>query len=162
MRVLIVKRAALGDVVRATSLLAPLRARWPQARVAWVTGPKALPLLEGLGAELLTLERAEAALAPRSFELVLSLEEDAACARLAARCAGGELVGVIEKDGALGYTPSSEPYYGMSLLRPASAGGKAAADALKSANRESWARLWCRALGLEPGPWPRPALALTP
>ena len=141
MRVLIVKRAPLGDVVRATALLAPLRARWPGASFAWVAGPKALHLLEGLGVDALTLEEAAARLPAAGFELVLSLEEDAACAALAARCAGGELVGVVADGGTLGYTASSEPYYGMSLLRPASAGGKAAADARKAANRESWARL---------------------
>lgn len=159
MSILIVKRAALGDVVRATSLLDPLRRRWPGARLAWVTGPKAAPLLEGLGVEVVTLEQA-AALPARSFQLVLSLEEDAACARLAARVCAGELVGVVERAGALGYTASSEPYYGMSLLRPAEAGGKAAADALKAANGVSWARLWCGVLGLDPGPCPVPALAL--
>jgi heptosyltransferase-2 len=46
--ILIVRYSALGDVVLATSLLEPLRARFPAARIEWVTDPLYAPLLEGL------------------------------------------------------------------------------------------------------------------
>jgi heptosyltransferase-2 len=45
---LIVRYSALGDVVLATSVLAPLRARFPHARIEWVTDRLYAPLLEGL------------------------------------------------------------------------------------------------------------------
>lgn len=160
MRVLIVKRAALGDVVRTTSLLAPLRRRWPGAEIHWVTGPKAAPLLEGLGLSVATLEEGPVP-APRAFDLVLSLEEDERCAAAARKACRGALVGVTWEDGVLGYTASSAAYYGMSLLRPASAGGKAAADVLKAGNGRSWAAIWCQVLELEPGPAPSPVLGLS-
>jgi heptosyltransferase-2 len=38
----------MGDVVLATSILEPLRARHPEARIEWVTHPLYAPLLEGL------------------------------------------------------------------------------------------------------------------
>jgi heptosyltransferase-2 len=46
--VLVIRYSALGDVVLATSVLDPLRERFPGARIEWVTSPALAPLLEGL------------------------------------------------------------------------------------------------------------------
>lgn len=46
--ILVVRTSALGDVVLATSILEPLRARFPRARIEWVTEAPYAPLLEGL------------------------------------------------------------------------------------------------------------------
>jgi lipopolysaccharide heptosyltransferase II len=48
--ILVIRYSALGDVVLATSVLEPLRRRFPAARIEWVTSPAAAPLLEGLPA----------------------------------------------------------------------------------------------------------------
>ena len=47
-KILIVRYSALGDVVLATSVLDPLLARFPGARLEWVTDTAYAPLLEGL------------------------------------------------------------------------------------------------------------------
>ncbi len=47
-RVLIVRYSALGDVVLATSVIDPLRERYPDAVLEWVTDPHYAPLLDGL------------------------------------------------------------------------------------------------------------------
>lgn len=47
-RILLLRYSALGDVILATSVLAPLRARFPEARLEWVTDSVSAPLLEGL------------------------------------------------------------------------------------------------------------------
>ncbi len=47
-RILVVRYSALGDVVLATSVLEPLRRRFPGARIEWVTDALYAPLLEGL------------------------------------------------------------------------------------------------------------------
>ncbi|HXT00684.1 MAG TPA: glycosyltransferase family 9 protein [Elusimicrobiota bacterium] len=158
MRILIVKLGALGDVLRTTGLLPALLARHPGARICWAASEAALPLLQGLPVEAMTLERAGAQ--ERSFDLVLSMEEDPRAARLARRLCRGELVGVTEEDGRLGYTESSRAYYDMSLLRPESRGGRAAADAAKAANRRGYIDLWCGVLGLTAAAPARPLLAL--
>lgn len=44
-RILVVKLAAAGDVLRATSVLAPLKASYPESHVTWVADPAALPLI---------------------------------------------------------------------------------------------------------------------
>lgn len=46
--ILVVRYSALGDVVLATSVLEPLRRRFPGARIEWVTDAPYAPLLEGL------------------------------------------------------------------------------------------------------------------
>jgi heptosyltransferase-2 len=46
--ILVVRYSALGDVVLATSILEPLHARFPRARIEWVTDALYAPLLEGL------------------------------------------------------------------------------------------------------------------
>jgi heptosyltransferase-2 len=43
---LIVRLAALGDVARATAIVARARAEQPHARITWVAGAEAVPLLE--------------------------------------------------------------------------------------------------------------------
>ncbi len=46
-RVLVVKLAAAGDVLRATSVLPPLKRKHPRSHITWVADPQALPLVEG-------------------------------------------------------------------------------------------------------------------
>jgi heptosyltransferase-2 len=45
-RMLIVKLAAMGDVLRTTSMLPAIRRRWPNAHITWVTNSESVPLLE--------------------------------------------------------------------------------------------------------------------
>lgn len=46
--ILILRYSALGDVVLATSVLEPLRQRFPHARIEWLTESAYVPLLSGL------------------------------------------------------------------------------------------------------------------
>ena len=46
-RILVVKLGAMGDVLRTTSCLVPLKARYPRCHVTWVTREAAVPLLHG-------------------------------------------------------------------------------------------------------------------
>jgi ADP-heptose:LPS heptosyltransferase len=83
-RVLVIRYSALGDVVLATSVLTPLRALFPEARLEWVTSPAYAPLLEGLP-ELAAVHRlgragsdAPSALRARlrgRFDLAIDLQE---------------------------------------------------------------------------------------
>lgn len=163
MDVLILKLAALGDVLRTTSVARRLKACRPDARITWVTSRAAAPLLERNPdvAELHALEDRPAF--ERRFDLVLSLEEDAACARLGEGACKGELIGVYERDG-LRYTASSALYYDLSALNRDPDGSLRSANTLKAENRLSYARLWLKVLGLPEPEDPeelRPVLVLT-
>jgi len=80
-RILVVRYSALGDVVLATSVLDPLRARYPEARIEWVTQPAYAPLLDGLP-QLAAVHRMESGAAAvvlrdrlrRGFDLAVDLQ----------------------------------------------------------------------------------------
>ena len=44
--IVIIKLAAAGDVLRTTSILAPLKRAHPNSYITWLTDPAALPLVE--------------------------------------------------------------------------------------------------------------------
>ena len=45
-RILIIKLAAIGDVLRTTSILPPLENKYPQSEITWITKANAVPLLK--------------------------------------------------------------------------------------------------------------------
>lgn len=164
MRVLIVKCGALGDVLRTTALLAPLHEKHPGVELWWLTAPSARALLEGNPLIHRIVEAGPegfARLTGNDFDWVWCLEEDSVCASLQEQLRPRRWTGVELRAGALAYTPDSEAYYGMSLLRPEAVGGRPAADALKRANRLGFERIWLRILGLPESKRARPMLALS-
>jgi heptosyltransferase-2 len=84
-RLVIVKLAAVGDVLRTTSLLPALRRAWPGAEVTWITEPAAVAVLEGhpLIDRIVTTESCLPVLLNEAFDAVYGLDADAASARLA-------------------------------------------------------------------------------
>jgi heptosyltransferase-2 len=160
--ILVLKTAALGDVLRTTALLPGLAARWPESRVTWVTAPDARALLEtnpriervlavdtGSRAALAALREE---LSARPWDLVLSLDdEEPLCALASALAAGGRvgrLFGArLDEQGRPVYSDDSAPWFDMGLL---SRLGKESADRLKRENRTSHPALFARMLGVEP------------
>lgn len=98
-RILVLRYSALGDVVLATSILAPLRARFPEARIEWATDALYAPLLEGLPevAEVHRLERGNGGAVllrdrlRRRFDLAIDLQNKLR-SRLIARAAAPERI----------------------------------------------------------------------
>jgi heptosyltransferase-2 len=95
-RILVIRYSALGDVVLATSLLEPLRAAYPDARIEWVTSAPYAPLLRGLPeiAEVHVLgsegDESPWALAQRlrgRFDIALDLQNKVKSALIAAAAA---------------------------------------------------------------------------
>jgi heptosyltransferase-2 len=166
--ILIVKTAALGDVLRTTSILPGLRRRYPLARVTWLTGrgaedlvrfhPEVAEVLGVVSGDPDDLWRVRERLAARRFARILSLDEELGLARLATELARGErgvLTGACARsDGSVAYTPDAAPWFDLGLL---SVYGRAEADRRKRANRASHAELLARVAGVEPG---EPALPL--
>jgi len=68
-RILIIKLAALGDVLRTTPLLRALRALDPDCHITWLTEPGVVPMLQGIP----EIDR----LLPYAQETVLQLEMEA-------------------------------------------------------------------------------------
>ncbi len=90
-RILIVKLAAIGDVLRTTPLLSGLKRRYPESHVTWVTSREAFPLLRlnPLIDRLLPFEFSSIfPLEIETFDLVIGLEKEAPGAALASKVKG--------------------------------------------------------------------------
>ena len=104
-RVLVLKLAALGDVLRTTPILAALEETSRPLHVTWVVAENALPLLAGhprIDRLLVPGWETSARLGVERFDLVLSLDKDPYTTSWAARVAAGERRGFGRDDhGAL-------------------------------------------------------------
>jgi heptosyltransferase-2 len=98
-RVLVVKLAATGDVLRTTAFLPAIHAAWPPAHVTWLTRRAAAGLFAGnpLVDDVLTTDDAvtTARLQTEEFDVVLCPDADPEAAALAAMARGRERRGYV-------------------------------------------------------------------
>ncbi len=160
-----IKTAALGDVLRTTSLLPGLAERYPGLELTWVTAHGARALVENhpLVSRVETVDPADPGevealtrrLAGTRWERVISLDDEEPLCRLASALDAAQLSGAhLDDQGARAYTSDVAPWFDMGLL---SVHGKQAADALKVANERSHPEIFASMLGVRVG---RPELAL--
>lgn len=154
--ILLIKTAALGDVIRTTSILPGLHERYENANVTWLTAPGAVdllrthPLIRRIEPVDIrsnhSVESAIERLKTTCWTRVLSLDDDLPLARLATAVPSKRLSGVYERpDGSIAYTPDTAPWNDMGLL---SVYGKTVADQMKVRNERSHARILADMLGL--------------
>jgi heptosyltransferase-2 len=144
-RVLVVKLAATGDVLRTTAFLPAIHEQWPGARVTWLTLKSAAGLFDGnpLVDEVLVTDDAitAARLATEEFDVVLCPDADPDAAVLAAMAKGKERRGYVrDKQGRivpLGEGAARWLQMGLS-------------DASKKANTETYQHLVAQVLGFTP------------
>jgi heptosyltransferase-2 len=157
--ILVIKTAALGDVLRTTSILPGLHERYEEAAITWLTAPGAVdllrthPMIQRIdtvdSGSVPGVDAAVARLASTHWSRVISLDDEPLLARIATRVPSRRLTGMYERaDGAIRYTPDSAPWNDMGLL---SVYGKEAADRLKVQNEVSHPRLLADFLGIRPG-----------
>ena len=162
--ILLIRYSALGDVVLATSLLAPLRQKFPQVRIEWVTESAYAGLLEGVVDRVIPLSRKDSAsraavlhevkgrfdlaidLQNKFFSIRLSRAAAPKRLRFVRRTALQALGSLVGRDVILNELPQTELYAraaqlsspGMLQLR-VSAEAKARAEALMPG--EKWVAL---------------------
>ncbi|MBL8735383.1 MAG: glycosyltransferase family 9 protein [Planctomycetes bacterium] len=152
-RVLMVKLAATGDVLRTTAFLPAIHAAWPQAKVTWLTRKSAAALFDGnpLVDEVLATDDAVTAarLATETFDVVLCPDADPDAAVLAAMAKGKERRGYVRSaDGRIvPLGPGAERWLLMGL-----------GDDRKKANTETYQHLVAQVLGLDPAAVREPIL----
>lgn len=152
-RVLMVKLAATGDVLRTTAFLPAIHAAWPAARVTWVTRPAAAALFLGnpLVDEVLTTGDAVTAarLCTEEWDVVLCPDADPDAAALAALARGRQRRGFTR--GADGRVeplgPGAAHWFRMGLC-----------DGHKKANTRTYQALVAEVLGLDPAAVREPIL----
>jgi heptosyltransferase-2 len=140
MEALIIKRGALGDVLRTTPVVLPLQKQG--YRVSWLTSEEALPLIPTLFAKPYTDKDAEL-LASIKFDLILSLDEEIPDGSEKILTSAEEVIGVVIQKNKRTYTKSSRGWYQMSLL----ANNIELADRLKYENRRSYQEILFEMIG---------------
>ena len=144
-RLLMVKLAATGDVLRTTAFLPAIHATWPQAHVTWLTADNAAALFAGnaLVDEVLTPSSAvtTARLLTEEFDAVLCPDADPEAAALAALARGREHRGFLRGNQGQVHalSPGAEHWLQLGL-----------SDAQKKANTRTYQALVAEVLGLDP------------
>ena len=163
MDVALIKVGALGDVVRTTSILPGLRRKYPNLRLVWITSKQATDLVqyhpevhETMAAE----DLADSGLETRSFDWVISLDDEMESCRIASALNTNKLTGAyLGRDRRRHYSADSEAWFGMGRLRPAAQGGLRRANELKRRNESSFQTILSRMLDL-PGPIAAPLVVV--
>lgn len=138
--ILIVKKAALGDVVRTSYFAGALRRKYGQAlRLCWLTSTRALPLLRhNPHIDKLTDDAHE--LQNETFDHIFSLDDEREILEEVSSLEATTLTGAyLSPAGAPIYTPDSSEWFDMGLL---SRFGKNRADQLKRENCRSHAEIF--------------------
>jgi heptosyltransferase-2 len=153
-RILVIKLGAMGDVLRTTSCLAPLRERYPRSHITWVTRSNAVPLVAGnrwVDRVLSVDEHYLEFVQTEQFDLVLGLDTDTLTAAIAS-LARAEMKRGFVADGRGGVTPlnaAAREWWRMGLD-----------DDLKQRNRLSYGE-WLYAICELPLPVARPVFEPT-
>jgi ADP-heptose:LPS heptosyltransferase len=122
-RILVVKLAAIGDVLRTTSLLPGIHRRWPRAHVTWVTAPGAVPLFRGnrLVDRVLAFHgSAPIELLSEAFDVILNPDaaaDSCALAHVARLLPGGVRIGfdVDDRGAPLALSPAAGTWLEMGV-----------------------------------------------
>jgi heptosyltransferase-2 len=149
-RILIVKLAAAGDVLRTTCVLPAMRQAWPGAQITWVTERSAMPLLDDnpLIDRVVAREDAVERLMVERFDLGFGLDPDES---------GGALMAVARCDERFGYALDEHGRV-LPLNDGASAWWRLGLDdGAKRANRRTFQDLLFETCALS-GAVPRPQL----
>jgi heptosyltransferase-2 len=152
-RVLMVKLAATGDVLRTTSFLPAIHAAWPDAKVTWITRKAAVALFDGnpLVDEVLATDDAVTAarLQTETFDVVLCPDADPDAAVLAAMANGRERRGYVRNAAGHVVPLGKGATYWLRM---------GTSDTKKRKNRETYQKLVAEVLGLDPAAVREPIL----
>jgi len=115
---LIIKTGALGDVLRTTTLLHPLRRQFPQAHITWLTAKGAMPLLADnkMIDELVAMGAANVKVClDKQYDLLINLEKEAEPLVLAGAVQAAQKAGYSPTPWGAAAVYNSEADYGLLL-----------------------------------------------
>lgn len=147
MNALIIKLGAIGDVIRTTSILPGLKAKYKNCKIGWVTKKECFDVLKNnnLINKIFLIENIKKNL-PLEYELVISLDDDYEACELALKINSKKIIGAYLKNNQKTYTLDSSLWFDMGLL---SRFGKRKADELKAKNKKTYQEIMYKILGLE-------------
>jgi heptosyltransferase II len=141
MQFLVVKKGALGDVVRTSYFAAALKRKFgPGLRLSWITAPASADLLRlnpNIDDLWFDFEQAR----PFSFDRIFSLDDEADTLQGVAGLTTAAITGAYLVDGRATYSEDAAEWFDMGLN---SKFGKQRADELKRLNQRSHAQIFSR------------------
>lgn len=138
MNILIIKLGAIGDVLRMTSILMPLKEKYPNAHITWVTKKNSVELLETnklIDEIVLIGDALKGKLKKKEFDLTISFDDEEEACSLASLVKSKKLVGAFMEEGKPSYTKDSTAWFDMGLI---STYGKVEADKKKAENDRTY------------------------
>ncbi len=153
-KILLIKLAALGAVLRATSLLPAIRDKWEDANITFFTKEEAEPLVENNSHinRVITYDAGSIKkLEQEKFDYVFNLDEDYEACALATRIKKREFHGFYLKDGKVAATETAREWFNMSALgkKAPKVKGMAFNDYLKKRNKKTWQHLMAELIGVD-------------
>lgn len=146
MHFLVVKKGALGDVVRTSYFAKALKDRFGNdLRLSWITAPASADLLRlNPNIDDLWFEFEQAK--PFRFDRIFSLDDELDTLEGAAGLAADSVTGAILQEARPAYTADANEWFDMGLH---SRFGKQRADELKKLNQRSHAQIFSQIFGVE-------------
>ena len=151
MEILIIKLAAIGDVLRTTAVLPALKENYPDCSISWVTKNSSFDILknnEVIDKIYLIDENLKEKLKDVVFDLIISLDDDSEACALASSLNSKKIIGSYLKDGKKAYTEDSATWFDMGLI---SKYGKEKADELKALNKKTYQEILFSILNIDSG-----------
>ena len=141
-KILIIKLDAVGDVLRTTSILKPLKKKYPDCYLEWCTRFKSLELFKNnsLVDEVITIEDdALSRINAEKYDIVINLDTSKISSAIAANASAKEKVGfVLNNKGYIEATSASaQQWFEMSAF-----------DDVKKSNQKSYQQIMYEILGL--------------
>ncbi len=148
MNILIIKLAAIGDVIRTTAVLPGLREKFPDCSIAWVTKEESFDILRNnsLIQKVVAIENIKNEFDGEKFDLIISLDDEDDACKLASEIDTKKIIGAYAKNGKIAYTEDSSLWFDMGLI---SKFGKERADRLKAENKRTYQEIMYSILNLK-------------
>lgn len=149
MKILIIKWAALGDVIRTSYILPGMYKKYNNPDIYWFTARGAVDLLRynPYVYRVITQDTCKEVFKKESFDLVISLDEENHILKHLKKIHCRELFGAyLTGKGDAVYTKNSRQWFDMGLI---SRFGKQKADALKKENKKEHNQIFSEMLGIK-------------
>ena len=147
MDILIIKLGAIGDVIRTTSVLTGLRAKYKNCGIDWVTKKESFDVLKNNSfINKVYLTGNAHSILKKEYDLVICLDDDYEACELASSVKHKKIIGSHLDKNQKAYTYDSSLWFGMGLI---SRFGKQKADELKAKNKKTYQEIMYKILGLD-------------
>ncbi|MBI2647217.1 glycosyltransferase family 9 protein [Candidatus Woesearchaeota archaeon] len=149
MDIIIIKLGAIGDVIRTTSILQGLKAKYKNCKIDWVTKKESFDILSNnklINNIYLINKNTKKVLEDKTYDLVISLDDDYEACELASSINSKRIIGAYVKNNFITYTKDSSLWFDMGLL---SKFGKKKADILKAKNKRTYQEIMYKMLDLD-------------